>query len=87
MSMSIEESLLEVDRPLDVTGPGRWEAYHRLQSLQIACECSMERPLRVAIATPSDLIQAWSVLRSSHCPRPFLVRWLETCWRSTSEKN
>jgi hypothetical protein len=85
--MSIEKSLLEADRPLDVTGPGRWDAYHRLQSLQIACECSTERPLRVEIATPSDLIQVWSVLRSSHSPRSYLVGWLETCWRSTSDKN
>jgi hypothetical protein len=84
--MNLEESPLGVERIVNLQGIERWEAYHRLQSLQIPCQCSTHKPLRVRVDTPIDVLQVWSVIRQIRSSRQTLVGWLETCWRSTPEK-
>jgi hypothetical protein len=63
----------------------RWEVYHRLQELEIPCECATERPLQASITTATAAIQVWSVVRQVTASRRELVTWLEDCWLSVGE--
>lgn len=65
-----------------VTCEDRWQVYHRLQSLDIDCECSGYQPLRVAIKTPTEAIQLWSILRRFSQSHSALVDVLEQVWQS-----
>lgn len=58
----------------------RWQVYQRLQELDIACECSINQPLRVDIHSPIAAIQLQSVIKQFTADRPALVEWLERCW-------
>lgn len=62
----------------------RWQVYQRLQELDIACECSINQPLRVEIHSPTAAIQLQSVIKQYTADRPSLVQWLECCWHSDS---
>jgi hypothetical protein len=59
----------------------RWEVYHRLQTLEIACECGVNQPLTVGIETPLDILQVWVVMRNIRSTRQELIDCLENCWQ------
>ncbi|MEB3267468.1 MAG: hypothetical protein VKJ09_02915 [Leptolyngbya sp.] len=67
--------------PLNLDCVERWDVFHRLQALAIACECSPGQPLRVAVSTPTAAIQVWSVVQ--HCTQRSTdsPERLERCWR------
>lgn len=60
----------------------RWQVYQRLQELDIACECSINQPLKVDIHSPTAAIQLQSVIKQFTAERSALVEWLERCWHS-----
>jgi hypothetical protein len=80
--MSIDKSLLEDQRFINLRADERWEIYHRLQGLQIDCKYSTDKNLEVNVHSPHQLLQVWSVLRQTSASRASLVSWLETCWQS-----
>jgi hypothetical protein len=80
--MSIDKLLSESDRVINLSADERWQVYHRLQSLQIDCQCSTDQPLQVFIDSPTQLLQLWSILRQVRSSRASLVSWLDTCWQS-----
>jgi hypothetical protein len=59
----------------------RWEVYHRLQALEIACECGVNQALTVEIVTPLDILQVWVVMRNIRSSRMELINCLENCWQ------
>jgi hypothetical protein len=59
----------------------RWQAYHRLQELQISCVCLEDGRLQVEITTPNAAIQLWSVMQQLTRSRQQLCNWLERCWQ------
>ncbi|NJL00168.1 MAG: hypothetical protein HC838_14620 [Spirulinaceae cyanobacterium RM2_2_10] len=59
----------------------RWALYRRLQELAIPCQCGCDRPLKVAVDTPTAAIQLWSAIRRIEAPRPVHLDWLERCWQ------
>ena len=65
---------------IEVRDLERWEIYHRLQELGIACQCQMHQPLKVQISSPKDAIQLWSVIQQITSPRCHLLRWIDKCW-------
>ena len=58
----------------------RWEIYHRLQALEIPCQCSTNKPLSVKVDTIYRAIQLWSVAKQLTAPNDELVHWLNRCW-------
>jgi hypothetical protein len=74
----------EVYRLIDVKWADRWQIYSRLISLQIPCQCSIDRPLSVYCDTPQKIIQTWSVVRQFTAPRHRLVNFLNRCWYRAS---
>lgn len=60
----------------------RWQVYHRLQELDIACWCSGYQPLKVNPQTPTELIQLWSIVRRVSQPRQALIGSLQQSWRA-----
>ena len=62
----------------------RWQVYQRLQELDIACECSINQPLKVDIHSPTAAIQLQSVIKQFTADRQLLVEWLERCWQRDS---
>jgi hypothetical protein len=79
--MSIDKLLSESNQVINLSASERWEVYHRLQSLQIDCQCSTNQPLRVCTHSPNQLLQVWGVLRQVRASRLSLVSWLESCWQ------
>jgi hypothetical protein len=65
---------------IQVQGADRWEVYHRLQELDIPCECNVNQPLQIELNTHIQAIQLWSVVRRIKAPRQELVLWLDRCW-------
>lgn len=65
---------------VEVKGVHRWEAYQRLQELNIACWCSLGEPLLVQIDNAVEATQLGSVLKQFTAPRHELVRLLENSW-------
>lgn len=57
----------------------RWEAYFRLQELEVKCECKSHRPLKVHVESANDAIQVWCVTSRLTKSRLELADWLETC--------
>lgn len=69
-----------------ITGNNRWQAYHRLQELEIDCSCGGFQPLQVQVSTPTEAVQLWAVIRRLSLPRETLAASLRQCWRlSTSQ--
>lgn len=66
---------------LSIEGCHRWQVYHRLCELEIACSCTAYRPLSIQIESAIVLVQFWSVMRQATHSRQTLVNWLERCWR------
>ena len=69
---------------ISINGLERWDIYHRLQELNIPCECSMQKLLSVEISGPDDLIQVWSVVKRITSSRKDLVELLKSCWEKSS---
>ena len=67
--------------PLDLDRVERWDVFHRLQALAIACDCQPGQPLRVEVSTPTAALQTWSVVQ--HCTSRSIPRadLLERCWQ------
>lgn len=72
---------------VNVNWADRWAIYRRLQELQIPCHCKTDRPLQVAIHSPTAAIQLWSAVRQIATPRCELARWLNDCWHLESNVN
>jgi len=60
----------------------RWQVFHRLQSLDIDCECGGFKPLKVALKTPTEAIQLWSIVRRVSAPRQVLIDSLQQSWQA-----
>ncbi len=60
----------------------RWQVYHRLQELDIMCQCSSYQPLQVNLQTPTEVIQLWSVVRRVSQPRQALIALLNQSWKA-----
>lgn len=58
----------------------RWEIYHRLQTLDISCQCKTNKPLQVKLDSVLAAIQLWSVAKQCTASRQELLRWLNQCW-------
>ncbi len=67
---------------VEVNWADRWQVYHRLQELQVPCQCLTNQPLRVEINTPLATMQLWGILRRLRASRSESVNWLECCWRT-----
>ncbi|MEM6599134.1 MAG: Asr1405/Asl0597 family protein [Cyanobacteria bacterium P01_D01_bin.36] len=65
-----------------VTCEDRWQVYHRLQSLNIDCQCGGFQPLKVTLRTPTEAIQLWSIVRRVSQPRQVLIDSLTESWRA-----
>ena len=59
----------------------RWQVYHRLQELDISCQCGGFQPLKVEIRTVTEALQLWSVVRRVSQPRHTLAEVLMQSWR------
>lgn len=62
----------------------RWQIRHRLQELDIVCECLADGRLRVLADTPAALIQLRSVLQQWSLSSQALADQLERCWQQSS---
>jgi hypothetical protein len=58
----------------------RWQAYHRLQELGIACTCLANGCLQVEIENSIAALQLWSVFQNLTASRRLLANRLERCW-------
>ncbi len=67
-----------------IDGINRWQVYHRLQELEIPCQCGSCQPLQVDVMNPSTMLQVWSVLKHCTASRMELVQWLEQCWHESN---
>ncbi|MGK7877155.1 MAG: Asr1405/Asl0597 family protein [Xenococcaceae cyanobacterium] len=84
--MSLINPQSEINQVIEVNWADRWEVYHRLQALQIPCQCLTNQPLQVQLHSITAAIQLWSVVRHLTVPRYELVHWLERCWQMKSYK-
>ncbi len=63
-----------------VQSSDRWQIYHRLQTLEIFCQCGTNKPLQVKVDDIHTAIQLWSVTKQFTASRKELVDWLNQCW-------
>jgi hypothetical protein len=90
MSISNQQSPKGTSSPtqlgfvIEVRPVERWAIYHRLQELEIKCDCHTASPLKVEIPSPTAAVQLWSAARHIIAPRQQLVCWLEKCWHETT---
>ncbi|PZO22735.1 MAG: hypothetical protein DCF25_02140 [Leptolyngbya foveolarum] len=64
----------------------RWQVYHRLQELDIVCQCRGFQPLKANIKTANEVIQLWSIIRRVSQPRQMLIDTLDRSWRQPCGK-
>lgn len=74
-------SPLSPSQVIGIQGVERWQVYHRLQELEIKCECRPHKPLEIECNSPQDAIQVWSVLKNLTESRQELLLWLDRCWQ------
>lgn len=72
------------EKMIEVQCEDRWQAYCRLQELEIVCQCSYQQPLKVQVNSAVAAIQVWSVIKQLTMPRQALASWLEDCWKVCS---
>jgi hypothetical protein len=70
-----------VSTPLQLDRLIRWEVYHRLQALEIPCQCGVNHPLTVTTDTPLAITQVWSVVKAATTPKADLAAHLNRCWQ------
>ncbi|NJM96427.1 MAG: hypothetical protein HC800_03750 [Phormidesmis sp. RL_2_1] len=58
----------------------RWQVYHRLQALDIDCQCSSFQPLQANIQSPTEAIQLWSVVRCASASKEMLAQVIQQSW-------
>jgi hypothetical protein len=76
-------SSLSVTVPvLTISRCDRWQAYQRLQELEIPCDCRADGHLHVEVSHPIALLQLRSVIQQITTSRAELINWLERCWQS-----
>ena len=63
----------------------KWQIYHRLQELQINCQCAGDCPLKVQCHTVQDVIQLWSVVKQISSSRQQSIDWLQLCWEKSND--
>ncbi len=78
--MTVDQAEAQI---VDIGMVERWEAYRRLQELEIPCFCSTNQPLQVHIQTVTAAVQVWSITRQLTTPRHRLAYWLERCLLAT----
>ena len=59
----------------------RWQAYQRLQVLEIQCFCNRQGSLEVEVNSPLAVIQVWSAMQQFTRSRSELAAWLNQCWQ------
>ena len=64
-----------------VQSSDKWQIYHRLQALDISCQCRTNKPLKVKVDDIHTAIQLWSVAKQYTASRQELVHWLNQCWK------
>jgi hypothetical protein len=74
----------ETQQTISVNWGDRWQVYHRLQALEIPCQCATNKPLKIQLDSTKTAIQLWSVTRQFTASRDELVQWLECCWQMKS---
>jgi len=79
--MNPTDNSLYTNQAITINGTERWDIYHRLQELEIPCQCPVHQPLTVQISSPNHLIQIWSVVRRINASRNELVTSLENYWQ------
>ncbi len=60
----------------------RWQAYQRLQELDVPCHCAASGGLEVEVYSVLTILQLRSVVRQLTSSRQELIDWLEHCWQS-----
>ena len=70
----------ESTRVIEVNWADRWLVYHRLQELEIPCQCSSNQPLTVELRSTMSAIQLWSINKQLTETRQDLINWLNHCW-------
>ncbi|MGB3298975.1 MAG: Asr1405/Asl0597 family protein [Phormidesmis sp.] len=66
---------------ITVSCDDRWQVYHRLQELDIECQCSCFQALQVNLQSPTEALQLWSIVRRISKPRLALVEALQQSLR------
>ena len=77
---------LPLVHPVSIKNTERWSIYHRLQELEIPCQCSTNRPLEVELDYPTAIAQLCCVVRRSTASRSELIDWLDRCWSIRSRR-
>lgn len=80
---SLETEGLNIE-VLGIEKADRWSIYHRLQELEIPCNCDIEKPLEARISTPTAALQLWCIARRYRSFRHQLLDFLEDCWQAQS---
>lgn len=75
------EAAAQAKTTVEIDRVNRWNVYRRLQELDMVCECGCDRPLTVAIHTPADALQVWSVVQATSQTKQSLADHLERCWK------
>ncbi|MEL7352710.1 MAG: Asr1405/Asl0597 family protein [Cyanobacteria bacterium P01_A01_bin.116] len=76
-----QESPEEPQNMIVVCCEERWQVYHRLQELDIPCQCKSFKPLQATVQTPTAAVQVWSIVRRVSQPRQSLANSLNQSWR------
>jgi hypothetical protein len=80
------EPTLQTEAMIEIQCDDRWQVYHRLQELDIVCQCGYRKPLKVQVNDVSTAIQVWSVVQQVTLSRQMLANRLECCWKICSFK-
>lgn len=67
-------------QPIAISRSDRWQAYHRLQDLGIACNCLQDGSFVAEINSPIAALQMRSVIAQLTATRQQLIDWLNHCW-------
>jgi hypothetical protein len=70
------------EQAIEVQSQDRWQIYHRLQELEIPCQCAFYQPLMVWVDHPLAAIQVWSVVQQVTTRRQQQIDRLEACWQA-----
>jgi hypothetical protein len=81
--MSIDKWPSEGEKIFNLSAWDRWQVYHRRQSLDIECKCSLHKLLLVRIDSHAQLLQLWIVLRQVGVSRGCLI----ACWNPVDKHN
>ncbi|MEL7054269.1 MAG: Asr1405/Asl0597 family protein [Cyanobacteria bacterium J06634_6] len=71
---------------ITVSCEDRWQVFHRLQALDIDCQCGGFKPLKVSLKTPTEALQLWSIVRRVSAPRQVLIDSIQQSWQAPAAK-